>query len=62
MCELRLVTLLGRGESAEAVARQLAVSRSTVKTHLRNIFSKTGTSRQADLVRLFLTSLPPVAV
>jgi DNA-binding CsgD family transcriptional regulator len=35
-------------ETAEA----LGVSEATLKTHLNRIFSKTGTQRQPDLVRL----------
>jgi DNA-binding CsgD family transcriptional regulator len=35
-----------------AVASMLGASRSTVKTHLEHLFEKTGTSRQAALVKL----------
>lgn len=35
-----------------AVASMLGASRSTVKTHLEHLFEKTGTSRQAELVKL----------
>jgi hypothetical protein len=31
---------------------KLAVAPSTIRTHLLQVFAKTGTSRQADLVRL----------
>jgi DNA-binding CsgD family transcriptional regulator len=34
------------------VARMLGISQATVKTHLQRIFGKTGTARQADLVKL----------
>lgn len=30
----------------------LGISQATVKTHLERIFGKTGTARQADLVKL----------
>ena len=33
------------------VARTLGISETTVKTHLHRVFAKTGTDRQADLVR-----------
>lgn len=39
------------GSVAEA-AERLRVSETTVKTHLHRVFSKTGTARQADLVKL----------
>jgi DNA-binding CsgD family transcriptional regulator/PAS domain-containing protein len=44
----RIVEIGGVAETAEA----LGVSDATLKTHLSRIFSKTGTQRQADLVRL----------
>lgn len=34
------------------VAEAMGVAPSTVKTHLRRLFVKTGTDRQADLVKL----------
>ncbi len=34
------------------VASMLGTAKSTVKTHLEHVFKKTGTSRQAELVRL----------
>jgi DNA-binding CsgD family transcriptional regulator len=50
--ELRvLVGMLEIGAPAE-VAPILGVSEATVRTHLRRLFEKTGTSRQADLVKL----------
>jgi DNA-binding CsgD family transcriptional regulator len=44
------------------VAEMLGISEPTVRTHLKRIFSKTGTSRQADLLRLLQNSTPPVRV
>lgn len=43
-----------RGSGVDAVADKLGISRNTVKTHLNRIFDKTGTRRQAELVRLLL--------
>jgi DNA-binding CsgD family transcriptional regulator len=42
-------------------ARALGLSDTTVKSHLRQIFAKTGTNRQADLVRLAAGFTCPVA-
>jgi len=42
------------GAGVQAVARRLGISASTVRTHLLEIYQKTGTHRQADLVRLIL--------
>ena len=35
-----------------ALADLLGLSQATVKTHLQNVFRKTGVTRQSDLVRL----------
>ena len=37
------------------IADRLAISGTTVAFHLRNIFSKTGVQRQAELVALILS-------
>ena len=52
--EARLaVLLLGGGSVAEA-ADQLGVTLNTARTHLKQVFAKTGTKRQAELVRLLI--------
>jgi DNA-binding CsgD family transcriptional regulator len=61
MAELRvmmaIVNIGGVPETAEA----LGIAESTTKTHLQRIFAKTGTSRQADLVRLVAGHAGPLA-
>jgi DNA-binding CsgD family transcriptional regulator len=42
------------GAGIQAAADRLQISRSTGRTHLGRIFEKTGTHRQAELVRLIL--------
>ena len=50
--ELRvLLSVVEIGGVAE-VAEVLGIAETTVKTHLRHVFEKTNTSRQADLVKL----------
>lgn len=50
---------IGRGDGIEAAAGRLSISGNTARTHLARIFEKTGTSRQAELVRLLVQcSLP----
>jgi Bacterial regulatory proteins, luxR family len=39
----------------------LGVSETTVKTHLQHVFEKTGTQRQADLVKLVAGYMSPLA-
>jgi DNA-binding CsgD family transcriptional regulator len=46
------------GHSLRTCADRLGVSVTTAKTHLQRIFDKTGACRQADLMRLILTSTP----
>lgn len=41
-----------KGDGREAAARRRGISVSTAHTHLNRIFEKTGTTRQAELVRL----------
>lgn len=55
--ESRVALLLCAGHVAKEVARELRVSIPTVRSHVRALLEKTGTSRQAELVAL-LCSLP----
>ena len=58
--ELRVLLALAQGLGATEAADMLGVSEPTVRTHLQRIFSKTDTPRQADLLRLFQNSTPPI--
>ena len=50
------------GHGLQSVADELRVTLSTARTHLQSVFEKTGTHRQAELVRLLIelatTTLP----
>ncbi len=50
--EKRLLTILLSGSSLGEASKTLGVSANTVKSHLSNIFSKTGVHRQRELPRL----------
>src|SRR5262249_58997898 len=51
-----------RGDGVQAAADRLNIARATARTHLLEIFQKTGTRRQAELVRVILErSLAPRA-
>jgi DNA-binding CsgD family transcriptional regulator len=52
--EAKIAALLAEGQSIITITDELSISESTAKTHLRRIFEKTGTSRQAELVSLLL--------
>jgi DNA-binding CsgD family transcriptional regulator len=46
------------GHSLQACAERLGISVTTAKSHLQRIFVKTGACRQAELMRVILTSTP----
>jgi DNA-binding CsgD family transcriptional regulator len=50
--ELRVLLAIVQVGSPAAAAETLGIAESTVKTHLHRVFTKTGTKRQADLVKL----------
>jgi DNA-binding CsgD family transcriptional regulator len=50
--ELRVLFFMIEIGGISEVADVLGISEATVKTHLQHIFEKTGTGRQADLVKL----------
>jgi len=54
--EARLAAVLIKGYSLREASEELGVSLSTVRTHLKKLFEKTGTNRQATLIRAFLMS------
>jgi DNA-binding CsgD family transcriptional regulator len=47
-------------DSAAAPETPLHVAPSTARTHLKSIFQKTGTTSQAELVRLLASFAPPL--
>jgi DNA-binding CsgD family transcriptional regulator/PAS domain-containing protein len=52
LSELRVLDAIVHIGGVPETAEELGVAETTVKTHLHRVFAKTGTSRQADLVRL----------
>jgi len=52
--EARLAMLLVADRSIEQAARHLGTTLNTTRSVLKNVFAKTGTNRQASLVRLLL--------
>ncbi|MGD9785889.1 MAG: helix-turn-helix transcriptional regulator [Hyphomicrobiaceae bacterium] len=50
--EVRVCELIVAGMSPAAIAEHIGVAPSTARSHLQRIFEKTGTHRQADIVRL----------
>ena len=50
--ELRVLLAVFESGGVPNIAEALGISEATAKTHLRRLFEKTGTERQADLVKL----------
>lgn len=59
--EARVLLRIGSGLSASKSALALGIGENTLKTHLNRIFAKTGTRRQADLVKLVSDIGTPLA-
>jgi len=55
--EATIAKLICLGYAPAKLAGRLSLSTNTVRSHLKRIFSKTRTHRQADLVRLLLTTV-----
>jgi DNA-binding CsgD family transcriptional regulator/PAS domain-containing protein len=58
--EARTLKHLAGGATIAETADAIGISTNTIRTHLARIFSKTGTSRQADLIGLINQLIPPV--
>jgi DNA-binding CsgD family transcriptional regulator len=55
--EANVGSLLISGMSIEDTASELGVSVTTARTHLRQLFNKTGTNRQAELIHRLLVGV-----
>ena len=55
--EAEIVRLLSMGISLEEAAQSRGVSINTARSHLKHAFSKTGTNRQGELVRLIISGV-----
>ncbi|MBW7862576.1 MAG: response regulator [Rhodocyclaceae bacterium] len=59
--EAGVACALAHGRRTGEIAADLSISSTTVAFHLGNVFEKTGTHRQADLIALILTALGSIA-
>jgi DNA-binding CsgD family transcriptional regulator len=50
--ESRLAAALASGKSVEAYSLDAGITLNTARTHVRNIYGKTGTRKQGELVAL----------
>jgi DNA-binding CsgD family transcriptional regulator len=53
--EAAVASLLAEGKSVKEIADRTTVRENTVRMHLKKIFDKTGTKRQAELVKIVLS-------
>jgi len=60
--ELRVLFGIVQVGGVPEVAESMGISPSTVKTHLRRLYVKTGTDRQADLVKLVAGYVNPLVL
>ena len=58
--EAKLAHGLASGQDLKEVAETMGVTIQTARTYLKNLFGKTGTNRQAELVRVLIMAAPPV--
>jgi len=56
--EYRVCLLLSRGKPIKQVQSELEICNSTLRTHLRNIYAKTNSGNQAELLYQLLSFLP----
>ena len=56
--EARLALHLVAGETLRSAEVKLSITYETARTHLKNIFDKTGTRRKAELVVVIVTAIP----
>jgi len=60
--EAEVCRFVVEGKSNQAIADERSVSLDTVKTQVKSIMSKTGTKRRADLIRLVVSTAPPLSL
>ena len=58
--ELRVLLAMSPGLGVKQAAEILGIGDTTAKTHLQHIYAKTNTSKQTELMNLFMSSAPPV--
>lgn len=57
--ELEIGCLALQGVASREISERLYISQNTVKTHLRNVYRKTGAANRAELLRHLVLPTPP---
>jgi DNA-binding CsgD family transcriptional regulator len=60
--EIAVLMPMLQGASLDDIAGAMGISVPTARSHLNNLFEKTSTNRQAELVAKVLGAMPPVAI
>ena len=60
--ELRVLLAMSPGLGVKEAAEMLGIGETTAKTHMQHIYAKTSTSKQTELMHLFMSSAPPVKI
>jgi DNA-binding CsgD family transcriptional regulator/PAS domain-containing protein len=60
--EIAVLMPMLQGASLDDIAGTMGISVPTARSHLNNLFEKTSTNRQAELVAKVLGAIPPVAM
>jgi DNA-binding CsgD family transcriptional regulator len=55
--EAAIASALAQGKTLDAITAEFRISLNTARTHLKTVFAKTATTRQAELVALLLRSV-----
>ena len=58
--ELPVLLAMSPGLGVKEAAEMLGIGKTTAKTHMQHIYAKTSTSKQTELMHLFMSSAPPV--
>lgn len=59
--EFEIASKIADGFTDSEISHALAISESTVRKHIGNLYSKTGTSNRASFLRIFYNELSPQA-
>jgi DNA-binding CsgD family transcriptional regulator len=58
--QVQVLSFLAQGHAPDAIADILGVGMATIRKHLKDLFARSGTSRQAELVARTLSLASPL--
>ncbi len=60
--EVSVLILLLQQKTIDEAAATLGISDATARTHLKNLMTKTGSNRQAELIQTVMKAMPPLRI